>query len=151
MLKTSYNQLSSADQALIDLAKAMTSKAYAPYSGFCVGAALRLIDGMVFTGCNQENAAYGECLCAERVTLLYATANHPQTAPDTLAIAAWHNNAFTQQPISPCGACRQVLLEMEKRFNHNIRIVMYGANEVWISHNATELLPSNFSSNQLKD
>ncbi len=137
-------------KSLVESAKKMTEKSYAPYSGFNVGAAVLLSDGTIITGANQENAAYGECICAERVAMLYATANNPDVKPIALAVAAYTNGSFTKNCVTPCGSCRQVLAEMEKRFNTNIEIVMYGADHVCIADSAADLLPMEFNDAQIK-
>ena len=103
-----YEELNEADRQLIDSARQATYRSYAPYSHFSVGAAARLADGTVVGGSNQENAASPSSLCAERTTLFYANAQYPDRAVDTLAIAARNERGeFVDNPISPCGACRQ--------------------------------------------
>jgi cytidine deaminase len=132
------------DTELIELAKNATKTSYSPYSNFKVGAAVRMANGKVFTGSNQENAAYSACLCAERVALLYACANAGDSYPVSIAIAAYQNGDFTENIITPCGECCQVLIEMEKRFSHNITIYLYGKNETKIIKSAKDLLPLAF-------
>lgn len=140
-----YTQLKShMDTELIELAKNATKTSYSPYSNFKVGAAVRMANGKVFTGSNQENAAYSACLCAERVALLYACANAGDSYPVSIAIAAYQNGDFTENIITPCGECCQVLIEMEKRFSHNITIYLYGKNETKIIKSAKDLLPLAF-------
>ena len=132
------------DTELIELAKNATSTSYSPYSNFKVGAAVLMADGRVFTGSNQENAAYSACLCAERVALLYACANAGDSYPVSIAIAAYQNGDFTENIITPCGECCQVLIEMEKRFGHEITIYLYGKKETKILRSAALLLPYAF-------
>lgn len=132
------------DTELIELAKNATKTSYSPYSNFKVGAAVRMADGRVFTGSNQENAAYSACLCAERVALLYACANANNSYPVSIAIAAYTNGNFTKNVITPCGECCQVLIEMEKRFGHEITIYLYGKKETKILRSAALLLPYAF-------
>ena len=132
------------DLELIEKAKQATATSYSPYSNFKVGAAVRMADGRIFTGSNQENSAYSACLCAERVALLYACANAGDSYPISIAIAAFQNGDFTTNIITPCGECCQVLVEMEKRFGHNITIYLYGRNEVKKLESAKELLPFAF-------
>ena len=132
------------DLELIEKAKQATNTSYSPYSNFKVGAAVRMANGKVFTGSNQENAAYSACLCAERVALLYACANAGDSYPVSIAIAAYQNGDFTKNIITPCGECCQVLVEMEKRFSHNITIYLYGKNETKIVKSAKDLLPLAF-------
>ena len=136
---------------LIKEAKSMTQKSYAPYSHFNVGAAVLLSDGTVVTGANQENAAYGECICAERVALLYATANHPDVRPEAIAIAAFANGRFTEECIKPCGSCRQVLLEAEHRYGSDIKIIMYGDKEIYIADSVKDMMPLSFGCGILSD
>lgn len=130
---------------LVERAKKMTKNSYAPYSHFQVGAAVLLSDGEIFTGANQENAAYGESVCAERVALLYATANHHDASPVAIAIAAYTNGKFTNECVTPCGSCCQVLAEMQKRFGSDIKVIMYGENEVCVASHIQDLLPLQFS------
>lgn len=132
------------DTELIELAKQATFTSYSPYSNFKVGAAVRMSDGRILTGSNQENAAYSACLCAERVALLYACANANEAYPISIAIAANKDNNFTEDIITPCGECCQVLVEMEKRFGHKITIYLYGEKEVKTLKSAIELLPYAF-------
>ena len=129
---------------LVDMALKAREQAYAPYSNFKVGAAVRMADGRIFTGSNQENAAYSACLCAERVALLYACANAGDSYPTSIAIAAVQNGDFTENVITPCGECCQVLVEMEKRFGHKITIYLYGKKETKILRSAALLLPYAF-------
>lgn len=132
-------------QDLITLAKETCKTAYAPYSNFQVGAAVLLENGEIVAGNNQENVAYPSGLCAERVALFYANSRYPNNKVKAIAIAAFTDNDFTMKPITPCGACRQVISETESRFNSSIEIVLYGKNEVLIIKGATSLLPFQFS------
>ena len=146
-----YDELTAADRQLIDAAKDATRRSYAPYSHFHVGAAVLLADGTVVTGTNQENAAYPSGLCAERTTLFYAGSTHPDTAVVSLAIAAFTDDAFTTNPIVPCGACRQVMLETEQRYNHPIRTLLYGTEGIYLIEGGTrELLPLTFNASFLE-
>lgn len=146
-----YDELTAADRQLIDAAKDATRRSYAPYSHFHVGAAVLLADGTVVTGTNQENAAHPSGLCAERTTLFYAGSTHPDTAVVSLAIAAFTNGAFTTNPIVPCGACRQVMLETEQRYNHPIRTLLYGTEGIYLIEGGTrELLPLTFNASFLE-
>jgi len=132
-------------QKLIELAKEQTQSAYALHSHFQVGATVLLADGEIIGGNNQENLAYPSGLCAERVALFYANSQHPKTAVKAIAIAAFTNGTFTEDPISPCGACRQVLLETETRFKQDIEILLYGKKEVFVIKRVSDLLPLCFS------
>lgn len=144
------SEMNEQQQRLVEIAKAKTQDAYAPYSHFRVGAAALLSDGQIVTGCNQENAAYPSGLCAERTTLFAANANHPNTPVLSLAIACFTDGHFTQDTASPCGACRQVMLETEHRFLQPMEVILYGERECFIFHSAADLLPLNFVSDNLK-
>jgi cytidine deaminase len=146
---TNQTEIPNSDQKLIDAAKQACDKAYAPYSQFKVGAAVLLDDGTIITGTNQENAAYPSGLCAERTALFYANSQYPNNAVVALAIVAKNKGEYTQIPVGPCGACRQVILETENRFNKNIRIIMNGKKETQIVKNAKSLLPVSFSDKDL--
>ena len=125
-----FEELTEADRTLLQAAMDATKRSYAPYSKFSVGAAARLNNDVIVTGTNQENAAYPSGLCAERTTLFYANSQYPDQAVATLAVAARTERDFLDAPIPPCGACRQVILETEKRFNQPMRILLYGKEEV---------------------
>ena len=103
-------ELSEEDRLLVQRAIEATASSYSPYSHFAVGAALRLADGTIVIGSNQENAAFPSGLCAERTAIFAAGATHPDQAVTTLAIAARNEAGRTAEPVSPCGACRQVIV-----------------------------------------
>lgn len=145
-----WDELSQADQQLINVAKTMTKNSYSPYSHFQVGAAALLADGTIIKGCNQENAAFPSGLCAERTTLFAANANHPNTPVLALAIACYTNGHFTAQPGAPCGSCRQVMLETEHRFNQPMRVLLYGEEKTYIFNQAADLLPFGFFAEDLQ-
>jgi len=145
----SYEELDNTRQLLINKAKEQVQKAYAPYSGFHVGAAIELENGEIITGNNQENSAYPSGLCAERVAMFYANSQYPDVAVKTLAIAAYTNGKFLEEPVTPCGSCRQVLLETEMRFDKNITILLYGTKEVYLIENVKQLLPLCFEKSSL--
>ncbi|MBR6648570.1 MAG: cytidine deaminase [Bacteroidaceae bacterium] len=146
-----YEELATADRRLVDAARKATERSYAPYSGFSVGAAVRLSKGEIVTGNNQENAAYPSGICAERTTLFWANAQYPDAAVETLAIAARNAEGELSMPIPPCGACRQVILEVEKRYNKTIRIILYGAKESYIIEDGIKaLLPLCFDAGFLE-
>jgi cytidine deaminase len=140
-----FDELPKDYQKLISEAKAQTRKAYAPYSKFCVGASVLLTNGMIFGGNNQENIAYPSGLCAERVALFHANSQQPEVAVKAIAVAAYTNNKFTDKPITPCGACRQVLLETQNRFKQNIELLLYGEEEIFVIKDAGNLMPLSFS------
>ena len=138
------------EKKLIEAAKKATEKAYAPYSGFSVGAALLLENGEIVSGNNQENAAYPSGLCAERTTVFYANANFPEEKVIAIAIAANHKGSFTEDVITPCGACRQVLLETENRFHSPMKVLMYSEKGVYVMESIRDLLPLSFGDEMLK-
>jgi len=132
------------DRELLCHALAATSGAYTPYSHFQVGAAVRLSNGAIVTGSNQENAAYPSGLCAERTALFYAQAQYPHLAVLSVAIAAKSNGEQTTEPVYPCGACRQVMLEVQKRAGQPIRVIMGGLQKIQIVERIGDLLPLAF-------
>lgn len=134
------------EQQLIKAAKAIAKKAYAPYSKFFVGAAVMLDNGEIVTGNNQENVAFPSGLCAERTALFYANAQYPDAAVKALAVAAYTNKTYSKQPITPCGSCRQVLLESENRHQKAIRVIMCGEDKIYVAQSAKDLLPLSFDS-----
>ena len=144
-----FDELSSEYQQLINIAKEQVNKAYAPYSKFQVGAAIQLENGEIVTGSNQENAAYPSGLCAERVAMFYANAQFPNVAVKALAIAAFTNGIFLSEPVTPCGSCRQVLLETENRFEKDITLLLYGTEKVYRIENVKQLLPLCFEKSSL--
>ena len=147
----SYEECTEIEKNLIDAAKKATSNAYAPYSHFRVGAALLLENGKIVTGNNQENAAYPSGLCAERTAVFYANAQYPDQKIEALAVAAFYNGEFTNDLISPCGSCRQVLLEVESRYNSPVRILLYNnKNEVYVAESMSSLMPLSFTSKALE-
>lgn len=143
-------ELSSVLRELVETAKAKTQDAYCPYSHYHVGAAALLSDGQVITGSNQENAAYPSGLCAERTTLFAANANNPHTPVEALAIACYTNGHFTKDAASPCGACRQVMLETEHRFGKDMKVILYGEDNCYVFERAADLLPLNFVAENLQ-
>ena len=141
-----FDELDVEDKRLIDAAMKATERSYAPYSHFHVGAAALLENDVIVTGSNQENVAYPSGLCAERTALFYANSQYPDMAIKTLAIAACNENGTpSANIISPCGACRQVMLETENRFGKPIRILLYGPKEVYVIESVACLLPLAFS------
>jgi len=139
-------ELSLGEQHLIAMAIDATERSYAPYSKFCVGAAVLLKNGVEVVGCNQENVSYPAGICAERSALYAAGAQYPDAAVLTLAIAARGTDGELQQePISPCGICRQVLIETEKRFSQPVRILLYGRRCIYVVEGISNLMPLSFT------
>lgn len=129
------------DRALMEAAIAATRNAYAPYSNFCVGAALRLRSGRIVNGSNQENAAYPSGICAERTAIFYAHAAWPDDPIEALAVVAAVNGVITSTYTYPCGACRQVLVETEQRAKAPLRILVGSADKVLVFEGISSLLP----------
>ena len=146
-----FDELNKTDQDLMTSAMEATTRSYAPYSKFSVGAAALLANGIVVTGTNQENAAYPSGLCAERTTLFYANSQYPDQPVLTLAIAARTEKDFIDLPIPPCGACRQVILETEKRYKQPIRILLYGKKKIYEVKSICDLLPLSFDASAMKE
>lgn len=119
-------------------------RAYAPYSKFRVGAAVRLANGEIITGNNQENAAYPSGLCAERVTLFYAQSKYPNETVTHLMICAETDEGVLKTPITPCGACRQVIIEKESIQGSPIEICLAGSDTTYILESAQQLMPLSF-------
>jgi cytidine deaminase len=141
------NQLDTLDDKdikLIEKAKEASKTAYAPYSKFHVGAAVLLNNGEIILGSNQENAAYPSGICAERTALYYAGSQYPEVAVKSIAITAYTKEDFVRLPISPCGSCRQVIIEAQQRHDNKIKIIMYGKEMTRIVENAYDLLPFPF-------
>jgi cytidine deaminase len=144
-------KLSSEDFGLLNEAHVALTGSYAPYSEFHVGAAVLLDNGHIIRGSNQENAAFPSGLCAERVALFHAKSEFPEATIKSLAITASSDNFSTNQPITPCGSCRQVIAETEKRQNSSIKIVMKGQTGVTrIVTGVESLLPMMFHEKQLR-
>ena len=146
-------ELSADDRELIARAKGMTYRSYAPYSRFHVGAAIRMADGSIVGGSNQENAAYPSGICAERNACWQASALNPGMTMKKIAIAArnvgtFHGDPekapFQTQPISPCGACRQALLEYEHLYGP-IEVILFGADDTYVFPSISSLLPFSFT------
>ena len=135
------SELSPADDALRLAALAAARGAYAPYSHFRVGAALRMADGSILTGSNQENAAYPSGICAERNALFAAGAAHPGLAVQTLLLLALDPDDSPVPFISPCGACRQVMMETQTRQKSPLRVLLCGAETVLEFPSVDPLLP----------
>ena len=143
------SELPENDQSLLTEARRITPLAYAPYSGFHVGAAVLLGNGTIVTGNNQENSAYPSGLCAERVALFYANANYPDSEVKTIAISAAKDGVLVKEPVKPCGGCRQVLAEVEVRFETPIRIILDGQDSILVLSGVESLLPLSFSKKDL--
>lgn len=145
----SIYELSEKDKKLVLAAKEASNGAYAPYSNFRVGAAVLLENGELVVGNNQENVDFTDGLCAERVAMLYANANFPDQAVESIAISAKGEKGLTKEPAFPCGSCRQVFIETQTRYKHPIRFILDGAKKIVIVENAESLLPFAFKPDSL--
>ena len=142
----SFDELNEIEQSVVNEAREATRRSYAPYSRFNVGAAIVLDNGEVITGANQENVAYPSGICAERVTCYYAHARYPEARFVMIAISArGTDGSEIERPISPCGACRQALLEYETISGHDIVVLLVGKSEIYRLPSVKSLLPLAFS------
>lgn len=154
VLECNFDELSAQEQGLVAAAKNAVHTSYSPYSHFRVGAAVLMDNGEVVTGSNQENAAFPSGTCAERTAVFYASARYPEVPVRKIAIAAWtaagkqpglpSEDYFTNVPISPCGSCRQALLEYETRFG-DIKVILYGREKIYVFPSISSLLPYCFN------
>lgn len=143
-------ELSIDERIVMQKAIDMLQNVYAPYSRFYVGAAAMTTEGNIYGGCNQENASYPLCICGERVALYNAGANEPNTPIKLLAIVCHNPNKKVEQPVSPCGACRQVISEFEKRHNQPFPILLKGDTDIiYRLESGAELLPFGFDNTYL--
>ncbi len=136
------SELQETDNHLVSEAHQISKSAYAPYSKFHVGAAVELEDGQIFVGSNQENASYPVGTCAERGLLAYVNANFPNIKVKKLAVSTININ----YPLPPCGMCRQYILEIEKKQNQDIELLLSGnEGQVVKVNTAKDLLPLFFT------
>ena len=144
------NELSDVDKNLMKVAVEATKTAYAPYSGFNVGAALLMEDGSIIIGNNQENAAYPSGMCAERVAIWKAGSSFPNKKVKKIAITAVSSNKQLDKPVGPCGACRQTLLEYEINQKEDVEVFFMGEiGNVVKTSSIASLLPFSFDSSYL--
>lgn len=144
------DELPQDEQELVAAAIKATDNSNAKYSHFRVGAALLLTDGSVVIGANQENAVFPLGLCAERTAIFAAQAQRPEMSMSKLAIAARNDAGLVRNPVTPCGSCRQVILEMEERYGQPIRILLYGTDGVYAVDTVRDLLPLCFVDGSMK-
>ena len=142
----SLDELEAADRALAEAAIAAIEGSYAPYSNFNVGAAVRLDDGRVFCGANQENAAYPSGLCAERTAMFYAHSQRKGAYLSSIAVAAAQNGKLCDNPATPCGDCRQVMAEFQTESGSAMSALLVGAAKIWKFPSVEALLPFIFDS-----
>lgn len=146
MVSKTYDELNETERGLVDAARRMTSGAYAPYSHFHVGAAILLDNGEIATGANQENVAYPSGTCAERSACFWAGANYPDAEFEMIAVASVGTDGREcEPPTAPCGACRQALLEYEKRAGHHVPVMLVGRDTIYCLPSVASLLPLAFT------
>jgi cytidine deaminase len=140
------SELTDAERSLVEQAIEATNRSYAPYSNFSVGAAILLKNGTTIMGCNQENAAFPSGICAERSAIFAAGAQYPDQPVIMLAIAARNEKGELQEePVSPCGPCRQVIIETETRYKQPVRILLYGKKYIYVVDGIRQLMPLSFT------
>jgi cytidine deaminase len=150
---TEYNsieELNQSDKELVLAAREAAQNAYAPYSKFKVGAAVRLETGIIIRGANVENAAFPSGICAERTALTFSASNYPSVKPVAIAVAAFNEDGLINDPVPPCGNCRQVIAEEEFRNKKNIRLILSSNNRIQVIEKGGDLLPLQFNRNNLK-
>ncbi|MCX6327344.1 MAG: cytidine deaminase [Bacteroidia bacterium] len=161
MIKTNYisfsykefektEELNPDDRELVFSARETALNAYAPYSNFKVGAAVRLNSGTIVRGTNVENAAFPSGICAERSALSNSVSNHHNDKPVAIAIAAMTEDGLAEDPVPPCGNCRQVIAEEELRIGNQIRIILSGKNKTIVIDSVSSLLPLQFNKKNLR-
>lgn len=142
----SISQLETPDRLLAESAIKALEGSYAPYSNFNVGAAVRMDNGDIVLGSNQENAAYPSGLCAERTAMFYASASHPDGKMLSIALAGGRDGCLCDSPATPCGACRQVMAEYQTKSGIPMSIILIGKQKVWKFDKVDDLLPLIFDS-----
>jgi len=150
LIADSFEELNPTMRTLCEQAVAAIDNAYAPYSDFQVGAALLLDNGEIVTGSNQENAVYPVGLCAERVGIFTAGNTYPNTSIKAIAVATCAEEPKDALPAFPCGSCRQVIQEQERRHDQDIQILVIGHHkQVYIIDSIKDILPFSFSKDYL--
>lgn len=146
-----FEELDAESKYLTHKAKDALHHAYAPYSRFMVSAAVLLENGTIVTGTNQENAAYPSGMCAERVALYAVAALHPEQPISKISVVAKRKSGKDLVPVTPCGACRQVMLEFETRQEKPIEVIMQSEEHQWVkAASAAALLPFCFNKDNLE-
>ena len=149
----SFDEISSlneSDALLLLAARKVTAAAYAPYSGFKVGAVAKLANGATVSGTNQENASYPIGICAERVLLSAASSVYPGIPIETMAISYFNEKGTSNKPVTPCGICRQSMTEYQTRFQQPIKLILSGQEgKIIVIASADQLLPLGFSGDDL--
>lgn len=142
----SIEEMNAEDRELSTEAVAAMGNAYAPYSHFHVGAAVRMSNGQIVRGSNQENAAFPSGLCAERTAMFAAGAKYPDKDMCSIAIAGGVHGRLAERPVTPCGACRQVMAQYQTKANKPMSVIMIGAGRVWKFNKVDDILPLIFDS-----
>lgn len=146
IVECQIDELTDVEKRLVEMAIESTEHSYAPFSHFHVGAALLLENGKMIVGCNQENAVLPAGICAERSAIFSAGAQYPDQSVKILAIAARGTDGeITEEPVTPCGICRQVIIETETRYQQPIRILLYGKKKIYVMNGIKELMPLSFT------
>jgi len=143
---SSLDELNAEDRELASEAIAAMGNAYAPYSHFHVGAAVRMSNGQIVRGSNQENAAFPSGLCAERTAMFAASAKYPDKDMRSIALAGGVHGRLTRQPATPCGACRQVMAQYQTKAGKPVSVIMIGAARIWKFEKVDDILPLIFDS-----
>ena len=146
----SIKELVPKDRELLKRAGMAAANAYAPYSHYKVGAAVRMKTGEIYEGSNQENMAFPSGLCAERVALFSAVSSHRGVTVHSIAITARSEQFLVDKPVTPCGSCRQAIIEYELQSKHKIRIILGGeTGKIFILDGIESLLPLSFREERL--
>ena len=142
----SIDELNAEDRELAHAAIEGMQGSYAPYSHFNVGAAVRMTNGQIVRGANQENAAFPSGICAERTAMFAASAKYPDKEMVSIALAGGVYGRITDEPATPCGACRQVMAQYQTRAGKPMSVIMVGARKVWKFEKVDDILPLIFDS-----
>ena len=142
---TSIDELNAEDKELATEAVAAMGNAYAPYSHFHVGAAVRMSNGQIVRGSNQENAAFPSGLCAERTAMFAASARFPDKDMRSIAIAGGVHGRLSDAPTTPCGACRQVMAQYQTKAGKAMSVIMVGKRKIWKFERVDDVLPFIFN------
>ncbi len=143
---SSIDEMQPSDRELAAEAIAAMSNAYAPYSHFHVGAAVRMSNSQIVRGSNQENAAFPSGLCAERTAMFAAGAKYPDKDMQSIAIAGGVHGRLAEHPATPCGACRQVMAQYQTKAGKPMSVIMVGARKIWKFDRVDDILPFIFDS-----
>lgn len=142
----SIDELNAEDRELANAAIEGMKGSYAPYSHFNVGAAVRMSNGQIVRGANQENAAFPSGLCAERTAMFAAGAKYPDKDMCSLALAGGIYGRITDEPATPCGACRQVMAQYQAKSGKPMSVIMVGGKKIWKFEKVDDILPLIFDS-----